>query len=233
MSKPNGDGLLSRFLGKLLVIFFHLLYNQFAWTYDFVADIVSLGRWKSWVLSLIPYLENSEILELGHGTGHLQITLHELGFSPIGIDASPHMVRIAATRLKRKGFPLQIALGNSQHLPYPNQHFRYIVATFPSEYIFDPMTVQEVWRVLDGGGELVVLAVAWLTGEKWLDRIAAWLFRITGQAPETLSVDFMDRFRRQTDAAMVRGFQFNTEYIELQDSKLMLVRAKKSAAVSL
>ncbi|NMC80811.1 MAG: hypothetical protein GYA59_15725, partial [Chloroflexi bacterium] len=39
-----------------LKVFFDLLYHSFAWTYDGVAAVVSLGRWKGWVYSVIPFL---------------------------------------------------------------------------------------------------------------------------------------------------------------------------------
>lgn len=228
MSAQKWDGLLSRFITYILRIFFYLLYNQFAWTYDFVADIVSLGRWKSWIFNVIPYLGSTDVLELGHGPGHLLVALFQHGFSAYGIDASPYMVQIAAKRLNRNGFPPQLVLGKSQSLPYPGKQFKSVVATFPSEYIYEPMTIQEIWRVLDSKGEFVVLAGAWITGERWLDKLTSWLFRITGQAPKPDSVLFQDQLLRQLNIARTIGFQTCTEYLELQDSKLLLVRAQKN-----
>ncbi len=61
----------------LLRFFFRLLYHQFAFTYDLVAATVSLGRWKDWVLSVVPFIEGTRILEIGHGPGHLQRALLE------------------------------------------------------------------------------------------------------------------------------------------------------------
>jgi ubiquinone/menaquinone biosynthesis C-methylase UbiE len=233
MSEQKGDELLSRFIGYILRIFFCLLYNQFAWTYDFVADIVSLGRWKSWIYSVIPGLGSSEVLELGHGPGHLLVALFQHGYSAFGIDASPYMVRIAAKRLNRNGCPRQLVLGKSQYLPYPDNQFKSVVSTFPSEYIYEPMTIQEIWRVLDSRGEFVVLAGAWITGERWLEKLASWLFLITGQAPRPDSDEFKDQLIRQLDSARIIGFQTSTEYMELQDSKMLLVRAQKIAPKNL
>ena len=59
---------------------FYLLYHPFAFAYDLVAAAVSLGRWKKWVLSVVPFLEGNQILEIGHGPGHLQSAL--LGQDP-------------------------------------------------------------------------------------------------------------------------------------------------------
>ena len=70
---------MKRLLGWFLRFFFHLLYHQFAWTYDWVAAGVSLGRWNEWVRSILPYMQEGRILELGHGPGHLQAELLKTG----------------------------------------------------------------------------------------------------------------------------------------------------------
>ncbi len=51
---------------------FHLLYHEFAFLYDSVAAIVSLGLWGEWVSTIIPFLDEKPILEIGFGTGILQ-----------------------------------------------------------------------------------------------------------------------------------------------------------------
>ena len=56
--------------------FFAGLYTQMAWTYDLVAAVVSVGMWTSWVRSTLTYLNGPQVLELGHGPGHLQIAFN-------------------------------------------------------------------------------------------------------------------------------------------------------------
>lgn len=82
--------------------FFHLLYHQFAWTYDFVSGVVSIGMWQSWITAMLPFLEGPNILELGPGPGHLQLALARRGLISFGLDASPQMTRMAALRLLNK-----------------------------------------------------------------------------------------------------------------------------------
>ena len=77
----------SRALSGLLRLFFYFLYNQFAWLYDFVADTVSLGKWDEWILTVLPYLNGSRFLELGHGTGRLQVEMCRRGMKVIGLDS--------------------------------------------------------------------------------------------------------------------------------------------------
>jgi len=224
MPHPNTRGIIARLTGSLFKALFYLLYNHFAWIYDWVADVVSIGRWKSWIYCSIPYLESSKILELGHGPGHLQIAVAKKEISVFGIDSSQNMVKLAAGRLKRNGFPSNLVLGKSQYLPYPDRSFKLIVATFPSEYINDRETLTEIWRALDKSGELIVLAGAWITGRSWLDRGAAWLFRVTGQAPTDNTPDQQFFQLHELDEI---GFRSSTEFIELETSKVILIRAKK------
>ncbi len=234
MSQPNSQGFLLKikgaiyqFIGYLLKIFFRLLYNQFAWTYDWVADIVSLRRWQIWVYSVLPYLESSPILELGHGPGHLQTKLKGLGRSTFGIDVSSKMVIIAVQRLQDNNCTPCLVVGRTQDLPYPDHAFKRVVATFPSEYINNRETLKEIWRVLDNSGELIILIAAWITGEMWFEKMVAWLFRVTGQAPDTHQVGITNQDFFQLSAAHEVGFQVNSKFIDLDSSRVMIIQANK------
>jgi ubiquinone/menaquinone biosynthesis C-methylase UbiE len=217
-------------VGYFFKFFFHLLYHDFAWTYDWVAAIVSLGRWKTWTLCVLPYLENSITLELGSGPGHLQVALAKKGISAYALDSSPQMTRLASKRLSKNIYPVNISLGRAQDLPYPDGKFDKIVTTFPSEYISDPLTLNQARRVLNDQGELIILPVAWITGKKWWDKLAADLFRITGQAPDINpeSNDYRDLV--PVDFLENAGFQVCSEIIHLQSSKVLLIRAVKTFA---
>ena len=174
----------SRLLSWGLSLFFKLLYHPLAWTYDWVAAIVSLGRWKTWVLSVVPDLRGPRVLELGHGPGHLQLALARHQITPFGLDQSRQMGRIARRRLQTSGFSSLLVNGLAQHLPYRCEVFDQVVATFPTPYIIEKQTLDEIFRVLVPGGTLVVVPVAWITGTSTLDRLAANTFRILGQSPE-------------------------------------------------
>ncbi len=165
------------------------------------------------------YVAGSRVLELGHGPGHLQAALHQAGFQCAGLDRSKQMSRQAARRLKRCGYVPRLVNGEAQALPFASQWFHTVVSTFPSEYIFDPRTLPEVWRVLAPGGTFVVLPLAWITGGKPLERLAAWLFRVTGEAPQ-----FHDR---ALDPLRAMGFETRAEYLSLPSSRLLVIIARK------
>jgi ubiquinone/menaquinone biosynthesis C-methylase UbiE len=210
-----------RFLAAFLRIFFKLLYHTLAWTYDWVAAIVSLGMWKTWVMIVIPYLSGPCVLELGHGPGHLQATLLKSGKKVFGLDESRQMGRMARKRLLHQGLSPSLVRGHAQEIPFPDNTFDHIVATFPSEYIADPRTLAEIYRVLTPGGEAVVLPIAWITGRRWYERAAAWLFRITGQVPAWDERLFTPEPVRRI------GFQTRVERIALNSSTLLIALAQK------
>jgi ubiquinone/menaquinone biosynthesis C-methylase UbiE len=200
-----------------LKFFFDLLYGPFAWTYDLVAWMVSLGRWRTWIYSVLPELNGPRVLELGHGPGHLQVALGKKGLQSIGIDLSPQMGRNAARRLRKQNSPPLLVQASGKNQPFKNNSFDQIVATFPTEYILHPQTLAEARRVLKATGKLVILPVAWITGENLFDRAAAWLFRSTGQARE-----WKPAFRMALRAA---GFDAEEKRVQIKGSEAMLVVA--------
>src|SRR3972149_4984498 len=161
---------------------FHLLYHQLAFTYDAVAWLVSLGEWKTWGRTALSRVRVRRVLELGHGPGHLLIALAQSGRAPIGIDLSPDMIRIAQRRIRREQVVVPQVRCRVHALPFRSSTFDSVVATFPTEYIVDPPTVQEVRRVTNDQGRLVIVAGAQLTDRKPSARFVDWLYRITGQS---------------------------------------------------
>jgi ubiquinone/menaquinone biosynthesis C-methylase UbiE len=214
---------IKRLMRAFMRIFYKLLYHRMAWTYDFVAATVSVGMWQEWVKSVIPYLKGPHILELGHGPGHLQKALLDdqpPGSFTAGLDFSPQMGRMAQRRLRRWGKEASLVNGDARKLPFDNESFNAIVATFPSEYMYNLKTLAEIHRVLKIDGELVVLPLAYITGKRPMDRAAAFLFKVTGQAPEIEQSDLKP--------AKKAGFDFETNWIELDKSKLLIIIARKS-----
>lgn len=209
-----------RILSGFLRVFFRLLYHPFAWTYDFVAAVVSLGQWNAWVMSVTPYLTGPCVLEVGHGPGHLLEWLVKNERKSFGLDESRQMGWLARKRLQRRGFSPVIVCGHAQVLPFPANTFQQVVATFPSEYIADPRTLSEIHRVLTPGGEGVILLLAWITDKHWYGRIAAWLFRDTGQTPVQWEKQTLETFQSQ-------GFDSWTEHIPLKMSRVLVLHMKK------
>jgi len=206
---------------RLLAIFFQLFYHSFAWTYDFVAAAVSLGRWQTWAMQARPFM-SGRVLEIGFGPGHLQIALNADGLAVFGLDESRQMSRQATRRLRKVKYPRRIIQGYAQKLPFPHGDFDRVVATFPSEFIFEETTLREIHRVLRPAGELVIVPSAWITGKGLLERLAAGLFLVTGQAG-ILEQILPGMKRRISDS----GFLVRHELLELEKSRVMVIIATK------
>lgn len=210
----------------LLRVFFHLLYHPLAFAYDAVAAVVSFGHWNQWIESMLPFLIGDRVLELGFGPGHLQPVLHERFSSVYGLDESREMVRIAKKRLAKMddGASHRLVRGITQALPFPDNSFDCLVSSFPSEYISDDLTLSEVRRVLAPDGRIVVLPVVWPR-----NRLLAWLFRVTGQAPsESLDMvkeRLITRFQRA-------GFQTDTQMIQAGSGIAMILIARAEPGIS-
>ncbi len=216
-----------RFLRSFLRFFFHHFYHGFAWTYDSVAAVVSIGRWNDWIRSTLPYVRGTRVLEIGHGPGHLQAALHqEISGLIIGLDESSQMGQLARDRLLRTGSKnLNLVRGLGQRLPFPPASYDTVVSTFPTEYIFEQETLLEVRRVLAGTGRFVVAPAAWIGGRKTIDRLAAWLFRVTGQTSIEPAQLLGERLRKPFEEA---GFAVTIETVEVRSSQVLIVVAEKS-----
>jgi ubiquinone/menaquinone biosynthesis C-methylase UbiE len=170
-----------RLIQLLLRPVYYLLYHHFAWSYDLVAGLVSLGHWRDWVLSILPRLRG-RVLEIGFGPGHLQLAMQQAGLRACGLDESRFMADQAARRIRRAGQPVRLVRGYAQYTPFPAGSFDTLVATFPAEYIFDLGSLEEFHRLLRPGGHLIVLLSAWFEGGSGLERVASWLSRRSGAA---------------------------------------------------
>ena len=195
-------------------MFFRLLYHPLAFTYDFVAACVSFGQWTKWVAEVMPFLDGQRILELGHGPGHLQRALRARGWNPAALDESPQMGFLAARRL---GSGHQLTRGLAQQLPFADDAFDSVVATFPTEYIFDPLTLQSVKRVLRGNGKLIVLPVAFPQSG-----FLKWLYRVTGESPAVLDEALKNRFKQPFVSA---GFETELRVVAAGSGRLLIVAA--------
>jgi ubiquinone/menaquinone biosynthesis C-methylase UbiE len=208
---------------RLLRLGFRLLYREMAWTYDLVAWVVSLGRWRAWTQLSLDHVQGPRILELGHGPGHVLVSLHERGHVPVGLDISPQMSRLAHQRLRRAGHPLRLVRAQAQALPFANEAFSDVVATFPTAYIVAPSTQQEIARVLQPNGNLVIVMGARLLGRDPLTRVIEWLYRITGQRESEDVDDWIAAFHQA-------GVSPSPLRVEMRGSQVFLLVGQKDPA---
>lgn len=201
---------------RFMRIFFYLLYHPFAFAYDFVASFVSFGQWKNWGRSILPFINGTHLLELGHGPGHLQRFLSSRQLVLFGLDESMPMIRLAK---KRIGANQKLTRGLAQSLPYKSESFDSIISTFPTDYIFQSHTLSEIKRVLRSSGRLIVLPAAFPN-----QRFLKWLYKVTGENPDSLNENLKTKIILPFENA---GFQCEIKIIDVKSSQLLIMIANK------
>lgn len=202
---------------------FRLLYNEFAFTYDAVSWVVSLGNWRCWQRTALKHISPPDtgiVLDLAHGTGNLHLDLHAAGYRTIGFDLSPAMGRITTNKFVRNEQQASLVRGYGQSLPFDDRTFASIVCTFPTPFMFEPETVAECHRILQSGGKLAIVLSGMLTGGPGAE-VIEWLYRITGQhSHEPINDSVLDAFQST-------GFDAELVYEACPNSQVLLIVATK------
>ncbi len=148
-----------RWIRGLYVWAYDRLYHEFAWSYDAVSWLVSLGQWDNWRRTALRYVQGDRVLEVGFGTGELLPLLLVKAERAVGLEASPAMHRIVDGKLRRRHLRIPRVQGIVQRLPFADESMDAIVSTFPAGFILDPDAHREFARILRPGGRLIVVDV--------------------------------------------------------------------------
>lgn len=184
MSTSQPAAALERAWWALVTFGFRLLYNEMAFTYDWVSWIVSLGQWRAWqrcALDQIDAPPGSRVLELAHGTGNLQIDLRAAGYHSVALDISRAMGHITRRKLHGWGYNPKLVRGMGQALPFPTDSFPTVISTFPTPFILEPATLREIKRVLSPDGRMIVVFGGVLTSKNAAAGALELAYRVTGQ----------------------------------------------------
>lgn len=198
--------------------FFERLYTTWAWGYDLVAWVVSLGRWWTWArLATAPLPPVGRLLEIGCGTGHL---LSEIAGARqvIGIDRSRQMARLAQRRVRRRGSKALVVLGDARALPFADRSFDGAYASFPAEQVFQVAAFRSIQRVLKPGCDYILVVLALLKPSTLLHRGLRWLFAATGQDGPLEPSYWNER-------VPAPGFAVEVEVLEMESADVVRVRA--------
>lgn len=150
------------------------MFDNIAGKYDFLNHFLSLNMDKTWRRKMIAELNSVQpktVLDVATGTGDVAInTIKQLKINDLnieGVDISAQMLNVGRQKIQREGLSERIVLtlGDSEQLPYQDNKFDAVTVAFGVRN-FENLErgLQEMHRVLRGGGKIVVLEFSKPTG---------------------------------------------------------------------
>ncbi len=143
------------------------MFDNIAGNYDFLNHFLSLNMDKTWRRKMIGELVSvnpNNVLDVATGTADVAInTIKQLNINDLtikGVDISAEMLNIGRQKISKEGLTerIELTLGDSEQLPYEGNKFDAVTVAFGVRN-FENLErgLQEMHRVLRGGGKLVVL----------------------------------------------------------------------------
>ena len=156
-------------------------YSKYAKAYDIAVKLLPL--WKTWIKTVIPYIEGNRVLEASFGTGFL-LMQYANKYETYGIDFNNDMVEIAKKNLSRKGIRATLQQANIEQLPFPENYFDTVVNTMAfTGYPNGKQAMSEFLRVLKEGGVLLIVDFDYPLNR---NRFGYWLTRLMESAGDTI-----------------------------------------------
>ena len=140
------------------------MFNSIAGKYDFLNHFLSAGvdiYWRRKAIDLLKKSQPKTLLDIATGTGDFAIEALRLQPQKIvGIDISEGMLAVGQEKLKRKNLTdkIELQLGDSENLAFADNSFDAVTAAFGVRNFENlQLGLQEIYRVLKPGGQLVIL----------------------------------------------------------------------------
>lgn len=111
--------------------------------------------------------DGQRVLDLGTGTGVLPRNLYAYGARWTGVDISEEQIRQA--RLLSEDMDIRYLAASAEELDFPDRSFDVVTACQCFWYFDHGKLMPELCRLLEPGGQILILYMAWLPFE---DRIA-------------------------------------------------------------
>lgn len=198
-----------------------MIINRSSKLYDFMEFPVELLWYRKWRRRLFSKMHGHRFLEVGVGTGK-NLRYYPGGSSGVGIDLSEGMMSHA--RAKAEQQRVALAQADAQRLPFHNNAFDVVVATFVFCSVPDPVVgLSEIHRVLKPDGRLLLLEHV-LPESPTLARLFNWLNTWTVRR---VGVNIN---RRTAENIRRAGFEI-TEETNLFSTIFKVFVAKRSAIV--
>ncbi|WP_137596662.1 demethylmenaquinone methyltransferase [Paucilactobacillus kaifaensis] len=144
----------------------HTIFQKIAPSYDKMNTIISLGTHQSWrkqATALAKLRPNSNILDVCCGTGDWTVALaQQINHKGhvTGLDFSDSMLAVAKEKIAKYQLDEKASLlqGDAMQLPFDDNKFDIVTIGFGLRNVANALvTLQEMFRVLKPGGQLICL----------------------------------------------------------------------------
>ena len=140
------------------------MFNNIAYRYDFLNQLLSLGIHKGWRKKSIQLLQASQpklILDIATGTADFAIEAMKLNpDTVIGVDISEGMLKLGVEKINKLGLQhkIDLKLGDSENLLFDDNTFDAITVGFGVRN-FENLEkgIADIYRVLKPGGNVIIL----------------------------------------------------------------------------
>ena len=140
------------------------MFDTISENYDGLNRVISLGidmKWRKKVVALVAEKNPETILDIATGTGDLVIMMSNTSAKKIiGLDISAGMLEVGKQKIEAKKLTekIEMVLGDSENMPYPDNYFDAITVSFGIRN-FETLEkgLAEIYRVLKPNGIFVIL----------------------------------------------------------------------------
>jgi len=140
------------------------MFDTISGNYDDLNRVISFGidvKWRKKVLKLVSDKKPKTVLDIATGTGDLAILMTSTSAKEIiGLDISAGMLEVGKKKITERKLDskIQMVLGDSENIPYPDNYFDAITVAFGVRN-FETLEkgLSEILRVLKPNGVFVIL----------------------------------------------------------------------------
>lgn len=143
------------------------MFDTISGNYDGLNRVISFGidiKWRNRVVAILQKKQPQTILDIATGTGDLAIKMVKTGAKKIvGLDISKGMLEVGISKINKKKLAttIEMLVGDSENLPFPNNSFDAITVAFGVRNFENlNLGLAEIYRVLKPSGTFVVLETA-------------------------------------------------------------------------